>query len=91
MHFGWVAQAKKRAKPLKRLTQNTLGETCVDVLSEATSSDKIVDVWRPLVHNNHPLYVEGVFVVIKSFMAMGLEEGLEGLEGLVGGVLGMER
>jgi hypothetical protein len=63
-----------------------LREMYIDDLSKATSLDKIGDVWRLLVCNNHPLYIEGVFVAIESCVAMGLE-----LEQLVGGVLVMER
>jgi hypothetical protein len=83
-----VAQAKKRAKPPRRLTQDTLIEVCVDVWSEATSSNEIRDIWGPFVRDNHPLYVEGVFVVVESCAAVFLEEGLQGL---AGGVLRMER
>jgi hypothetical protein len=70
-----VAQAKKRAKPPRRLTQDTLFEVCVDIWSEAMLPDKIRDIWRPFVRDNHPLYVEGVFVVVESCAAMLLEKG----------------
>jgi hypothetical protein len=61
------------------LTQDTLIEVCVDIWSKVTLPDEIRDIWRLFVHNNHLLYIEGVFVVVESCSAMFLEEGLEGL------------
>jgi hypothetical protein len=50
--------------------------------------DKIRDVLRLLVYKNDLLYIESVFVIIKSCATVGLEEKLKRLSG---GIMGWRK